>query len=124
MRVLATDPKIGLPLGNQVRLARGMTDQPSRRIAALGLVRGDQDDDPGAALHGLSIGTMVAMGTPLQKSPGNAPGTRSKRTVKTSTAYQLKVELLDVKPAVWRRILVPSAIKLSKLHSVLLRAMG
>lgn len=75
-------------------------------------------------MHGLSIGTMVAMGTPLQKSPGNAPGTRSKRTVKTSTAYQLKVELLDVKPAVWRRILVPSAIKLSKLHSVLLRAMG
>lgn len=67
---------------------------------------------------------MVAMGTPPQKSPGYAPGTKPRRTVKTSTAYQLKVELLAVKPAVWRRILVPSTIKLSKLHSVLLRAMG
>jgi hypothetical protein len=38
--------------------------------------------------------------------------------------YQLHIELLDVSPAIWRRILVPGSIKLHKLHSVLLRTMG
>ena len=47
------------------------------------------------------------------------------RTVKTDTPiYQLRVELLDVEPAIWRRILVPSSIKLHKLHVVLLWTMG
>ena len=37
---------------------------------------------------------------------------------------QLKVELQGVRPKVWRRVLVPSSIRLPKLHVVLLRAMG
>ena len=37
---------------------------------------------------------------------------------------QLKVELQGVRPKVWRRVLVPSSIRLSKLHVVLLRVMG
>lgn len=38
--------------------------------------------------------------------------------------YQLRIELLDVEPTIWRRILVPAAIKLNKLHVVLLWTMG
>jgi hypothetical protein len=38
--------------------------------------------------------------------------------------YVLRVELLYIKPAIWRRIVVPGSIKLRKLHVVLLLAMG
>jgi Plasmid pRiA4b ORF-3-like protein len=38
--------------------------------------------------------------------------------------YQLHIELLYLEPAIWRRILVPASIKLSKLHVVLLWTMG
>jgi hypothetical protein len=37
---------------------------------------------------------------------------------------QLKIELREVRPRVWRRVLVPLSIRLPKLHVVLLRAMG
>ena len=46
--------------------------------------------------------------------------TRSKST----KSFQLRVELKGVKPAVWRRIAVPSTIKLSRLHFILLAVMG
>jgi Plasmid pRiA4b ORF-3-like protein len=38
--------------------------------------------------------------------------------------YQLRVELLHIKPAIWRQILIPGSIKLPKLHVTLLWAMG
>ena len=38
--------------------------------------------------------------------------------------YQLKIALLDIKPPIWRRIHVPSSIKLCCLHDVLQEAMG
>jgi pRiA4b ORF-3-like protein len=38
--------------------------------------------------------------------------------------YELRIELLDVEPVVWRRIRVPGSIKLHKLHAVLLWTMG
>lgn len=38
--------------------------------------------------------------------------------------YQLKVALQGVEPPVWRRVLVPSDIKLGKLHFVLQDVMG
>lgn len=37
---------------------------------------------------------------------------------------QLKITLLDIRPAIWRRLLVPATIKLPKLHPVLQRAFG
>jgi len=47
------------------------------------------------------------------------------RAVKTDTPiYQLRIELLDLEPPIWRRILVPATIKLPKLHVVLLWTMG
>ncbi|MEO7465172.1 MAG: plasmid pRiA4b ORF-3 family protein, partial [Nitrosospira sp.] len=38
--------------------------------------------------------------------------------------YQLRVELLHIKPAIWRQLVVPGTIKLSRLHVVLLWTMG
>lgn len=48
----------------------------------------------------------------------------AKARSKSTQSYQLRVELKGVKPAVWRRIAVPGTIKLSKLHQILLAAMG
>jgi hypothetical protein len=47
------------------------------------------------------------------------------RAVKAAApVYQLRVELLDVEPTIWRRLLVPGSIRLHKLHVVLLWTMG
>jgi hypothetical protein len=37
---------------------------------------------------------------------------------------QLHVELVDVTPAVWRRILVPTSIRMAKLHDIMQAAIG
>lgn len=39
-------------------------------------------------------------------------------------AYQINIELLDVKPKVWRRVIIPHNMLLSDLHNVLQTAMG
>jgi hypothetical protein len=38
--------------------------------------------------------------------------------------YQLKVPLLDTRPPIWRRLLVPAGLTLEQLHDVLQVAMG
>ncbi len=38
--------------------------------------------------------------------------------------YELHVELEDIKPPIWRRILVPGSIKLPALHDLLQLVMG
>jgi Plasmid pRiA4b ORF-3-like protein len=43
---------------------------------------------------------------------------------KSATVHQLKVTLKHVKPPVWRRLEVPSDIKMDKLHLALQRAFG
>ena len=45
------------------------------------------------------------------------------RQQSTSTAYQLKITLLDIKPAIWRRIQVPDCTLL-KLNKVVQACMG
>src|SRR5438093_7367302 len=47
--------------------------------------------------------------------PASAPG---------APIYQLRIELQDLKPSIWRSVLVPGSIKLSTLHAVVLRTMG
>ncbi len=37
---------------------------------------------------------------------------------------QLKVELVGIKPLIWRRVVVPETITLGKLHTVIQAAMG
>lgn len=46
------------------------------------------------------------------------------KTDATRVELQLKVTLLDIKPAIWRRLVVPAATKLPKFHSVLQLAFG
>ena len=38
--------------------------------------------------------------------------------------YQLKITLKDVRPFVWRRVVVPAALRLLELHHVIQIAMG
>ena len=38
--------------------------------------------------------------------------------------FQLRITLVDVEPAVWRRLLVPAAVRLAKLHEMFQAAMG
>jgi hypothetical protein len=38
--------------------------------------------------------------------------------------YQIKVELVETEPAIWRRLLVPAGVKLPRLHDILQVAMG
>ena len=38
--------------------------------------------------------------------------------------YRLRIELLEIKPLIWRRLLVPADIKLPKLHQCLQLTMG
>ncbi|HEY3842077.1 MAG TPA: plasmid pRiA4b ORF-3 family protein [Acidimicrobiales bacterium] len=40
------------------------------------------------------------------------------------TLFQLRIELDEVDPAVWRRLLIPGQVKLAKLHLMLQAAMG
>lgn len=42
----------------------------------------------------------------------------------TADIYQIKVTLLDTTPPIWRRVLVPSDLKLPHLHKVIQIAMG
>ena len=50
--------------------------------------------------------------------------TASSKRVPPSWSWQLKIALLDVSPTVWRRLVVPSSIKLPKLHQVFQTALG
>jgi hypothetical protein len=43
---------------------------------------------------------------------------------KISRSWQLKIQLLDVIPTVWRRLVVPETITLPKLHQVFQVALG
>ena len=44
---------------------------------------------------------------------------------KTSPSqFQLKIELIGIKPLIWRRVIVPETITLAKLHDVIQAVMG
>jgi Plasmid pRiA4b ORF-3-like protein len=43
---------------------------------------------------------------------------------KISWSWQLKIQLLDVIPTIWRRLVVPETITLPKLHQVFQAALG
>jgi hypothetical protein len=48
----------------------------------------------------------------------------TKASAATPPIYQLHIELRDLKPAIWRRVLVPQSVTLAKLHQVIQIAMG
>jgi hypothetical protein len=40
------------------------------------------------------------------------------------SVFRLRIQLRDVDPVIWRRILVPGSIRMAKLSPILLAAMG
>jgi hypothetical protein len=42
----------------------------------------------------------------------------------SKTVVQMRISLMDLAPTIWRRLLVPGEIKLSKLHPIFQAAMG
>jgi hypothetical protein len=48
----------------------------------------------------------------------------TKTNAAPQSIYQIKVTLLDARPPIWRRVLVPSDFTLAQLHDVLQAAMG
>lgn len=49
---------------------------------------------------------------------------KSAAPTRIKLSWQLKIELLDVTPMVWRRLVVPETIKLPKLDQVIQTAFG
>ena len=47
----------------------------------------------------------------------------SRSQVANKTVHQLKISLRDIRPSIWRRVLVPSQIRLSDLHAVIIATM-
>jgi hypothetical protein len=47
-----------------------------------------------------------------------------RQAVNKSDILQIKITLLDVKPPVWRRVLVPASLPLRRLHETIQAAMG
>jgi hypothetical protein len=46
------------------------------------------------------------------------------RQLPSQSAFRLRIQLNDVDPVIWRRILVPGAIRMAKFADILLAAMG
>ena len=66
-------------------------------------------------------GEAVEGGNSAAYSSGMAPPTRRSSP---KTAIRLRILLKGHMPVIWRRLLVPGEIKLSKLHSIFQAAMG
>ena len=48
----------------------------------------------------------------------------TKKVLSSQDIYQIKVTLLETRPPIWRRLLVPANLTLEQLHNVLQLAMG
>lgn len=57
--------------------------------------------------------------------PSTSPRAVARRVKQLRTMlYQLRIELKEVQPLVWRRLLVPENVTLAKLNSILYQTMG
>ena len=61
----------------------------------------------------------------MARRPSTSPRAVARRVAAlTALQYQLRIELQEVEPLVWRRVLVPENVTLAKLHATLQGAMG
>ena len=71
-----------------------------------------------------AIGEREQPGKPRRAAPKAGKATaKPQATRATGQVYQLKITLKDIRPPIWRRVLVPDC-SLSKLHEVIQVAMG
>ncbi|NJM48379.1 MAG: plasmid pRiA4b ORF-3 family protein [Alkalinema sp. RU_4_3] len=54
-----------------------------------------------------------------KKSTAKSPGKSRSKPKATSDIYQLKITLKNIKPPIWRRVLVPSDFTLDQLHRLI-----
>lgn len=102
-------------------LSEALLDAQGRDAVKLLKVTGKVTD-----LLNQAIAELERAGTPRRVAPKAGKNRAKKVTAKskaTGTVYQLKVTLKDIKPPVWRRLLVPDCT-LSRLHEVIQAAMG
>jgi hypothetical protein len=60
---------------------------------------------------------------PSLSNQGGVMAKSGLRTLETNTVHQLKISIREIRPLIWRRILVPSNISLAELHKVFQLAM-
>ncbi|GGJ80401.1 hypothetical protein GGR02_003461 [Anoxybacillus voinovskiensis] len=77
-----------------------------------------------AAWEALKKGTNLSDDETLPTSLRHEMEQVLKGEKQTETIYQLKIELCDIHPPIWRRVLVPSTISFHQLHLVIQQAMG
>ncbi len=99
-------------------LSEALLDAEGRDAVKLLKVTGKVTD-----LLNQAIAEVERAGKPRRAAPKAGKPTAKKAKGATGTIYQLKVTLKDIKPPVWRRLLVPDC-SLAKLHEVIQVAMG
>lgn len=60
----------------------------------------------------------------MDQTAHDPPNGRTFRFRQPDDIFQLRVTLTDIRPPIWRRLLVPQDIRLPRLHSILQAAMG
>jgi hypothetical protein len=67
---------------------------------------------------------ILPAGVELARASLMADEPAPRRAARPVPAFELEVTLRDVEPAIWRRIVVPQAVPLRRLHDLLQAAMG
>ncbi len=79
----------------------------------------------GHAAAGELVRMLGGTGEETGRDSTRRPGATKRGGPASAAAYQLKISLRGIsKPPVWRRVLVPDAIRLDELHEVILHTMG
>ncbi|MGC9349730.1 MAG: IS1096 element passenger TnpR family protein [Anaerolineae bacterium] len=90
--------------------------QMVQRLEELGLVEREPDG---------GVRVLVAPAElPVLRDTSQARPQKAKRRRQVSTVYKIKVALDDIRPPIWRRLLVPAGMALDDLHLVIQIAMG
>jgi len=84
------------------------------------------DHMPDSAFPRETDRTKVAPPPPLKEPLVNLDARRLRRGGRrpVKRCLQLRIRLLEVRPPIWRRVLVPATITLDRLHAVVQEAMG
>lgn len=98
---------------------KGLDEEELDEAATFGRSRGT----PGRKVEGEPVRhRSPASASPAKSGKSGAPG--KLKASKATQVYQLKITLKNIKPPIWRRVLVPDNLTLDQLHHVIQVAMG